>query len=614
MTRRFTLACLCLLALAAPANAHESALRKYEEATLGPQHAAEHAVARAAIRRWSHMSPRARAAYDRAERDATRKTIARGLATGPPESVGRWTTKPFPLHGGGNGYAVHAALLHTGKVIYYGYTRSKHDGTDANNSLAWLWNPKKGTGRRAFKKVYPPRIMLHHKRTPAPIYCSGMSLLADGRLFIVGGNLARAPRLAGRNQAFLFDPETEKWTRVPRPKGSEGRWYPSQVRLGDGRVLTLSGYTQHGSEQKSKTIEIYTPPKPGTKGTGHFRLIKPEDSRSPGLYPHLWLMPSGNVFMGGPGGYDSWFLNPDESEPWFNENSDPSFDEKYPDDAFPKERGYSTGVLRPDGENFPSRVTLIGGVNYEDNSVGKSGDLATKTTETFDWSLDGTDLTGPHWEDDAPLNVARMNMNTVLLPDLTEVTIGGGAGEFGDAAEYSVVAPGERKDLRPRRQVELFDPAAGEWRLGPAQREDRAYHSTALLLPDGRVWSAGDDYHPHGGSKHGGWPVSDTGEIYSPPYLFKGERPKIVSTPRKLTWGENFAPVTSGPAVTRMVLASPSAVTHANDMNQRVIPLDFDGSMASVPSNPNVAPPGWYMLFVLTDNGVPSVAKWVQIS
>lgn len=607
-----------------PASAHagEAELRAYEEAMLGPAHAADHAVARRAARRWRAMSSAERAAATRRERAITRRTVAKAAQTGPPESVGAWTTKPFNLHGGGRGYAIHAVLLYTGKVLYYGYSRRRRDGEQVNNSVGWLWNPKQGTGREAFKKVYPPLVDVDNNprtpKQPAPVYCSGLTPLADGRILMVGGNLSANPnRLAGRNQAFLFDPKTEKWQRLSRPKGSEGRWYPSQVLLGDGRTVILSGYTHRGSQQKSKTLEIYTPP--SRRDTdGRFKLVKPEDSRSPGLYPHLWLMPDGNVFMGGPGAYDSWELEPGDSEPWGPMNPDLSFDEKHPDDAFPLERGYSTGVLWPDGPNFPSRVTLIGGLDYENNTVGEDGDVATNSTETFDWSLPGMGLEGPRWTDDAPLNVGRMNMNTVLLPDLSMVTLGGGAGEFGVAQEYSVVRPGEDPGLRPRRQVELFDPATNEWRLGPAQREDRSYHSTALLLPDGRVWSAGDDYHPHGGSSHGGYPRGDTGEIYSPPYLFKGERPQLIKAPGRVGWGESFAVKTEGPAVTSAVLAAPAAVTHANDMHQRIIPLTVGPGSSSAtitaPPTRNVAPPGHYMLFVLDAQGVPSVAKWVRLA
>ena len=112
------------------------------------------------------------------------------------------------------------------------------------------------------------------------------------------------------------------------------------------------------------------------------------------------------------------------------------------------------------------------------------------------------------------------------------VTLGGGIGNTVADQNYAIDPNGQQ------RQVELYDPATKTWRLGPAEIEDRGYHSTALLLPNGRVWSAGDEKHPL--EPGGGWALTDTAEIYSPPYLFKGPRPKIVSAPSELRWGDEF--------------------------------------------------------------------------
>ena len=129
------------------------------------------------------------------------------------------------------------------------------------------------------------------------------------------------------------------------------------------------------------------------------------------------------------------------------------------------------------------------------------------------------------------------------------VTLGGGIGNTVADQNYAIDPNGQR------RQVELYDPATKTWRLGPAAIEDRGYHSTALLLPDGRVWSAGDEKHPL--EPGGGWALTDTAEIYSPPYLFKGPRPKIVSAPSELRWGDEFGVQvgTSVPAKSAVLVA-----------------------------------------------------------
>jgi hypothetical protein len=181
------------------------------------------------------------------------------------------------------------------------------------------------------------------------------------------------------------------------------------------------------------------------------------------------------------------------------------------------------------------------------------------------------------------------------------VTVGGGYG----------ILNGNRRsgDAAIHRNIELYEAATGQWTLGPAQDELRTYHSTALLLPDATVLSAGDD--GHGGSSN------DTAEIYEPPYLFKGARPSITSAPASVTYGDSFTVRTSTDA-TKAVLMAPAAVTHANDMSQRNVPLDVSvqtaGSLSvEAPTVPELAPPTYYMLFVLNDQGVPSVAKFIRL-
>ena len=198
------------------------------------------------------------------------------------------------------------------------------------------------------------------------------------------------------------------------------------------------------------------------------------------------------------------------------------------------------------------------------------------------------------------MKVGRGHHNTVLLPDGSMVTVGGGVGiRNGDQWEADAA----------QRQVELRDPATGAWRLGPAQAESRAYHSTALLLPDGRVVSAGDDVN--------GGTAKDTAEIYEPPYLFKGARPAITAAPHNVRFATSFDVGTPNTNVTGAALVAPGATTHANDMNQRYIPLTVaqraGGVTLTAPANPDVATPGYYMLFLLNDRGVPSVARFVSL-
>ena len=158
----------------------------------------------------------------------------------------------------------------------------------------------------------------------------------------------------------------------------------------------------------------------------------------------------------------------------------------------------------------------------------------------------------------------------------------------------------------PALTAELWDPAQDTFTALASATRYRGYHSIALLLPDGRVLSAGGDNEPNA-------------EVFSPPYLFKGARPVVTSSPSSLTYGESFFVDTPDAAsITAVTLVRLSAVTHAFDMNQRFLRLAFSQASGrltvTAPSVAQIAPPGHYMLFVLNAAGVPSIAPIVRLN
>ena len=523
--------------------------------------------------RWSRLAPAERTRTLRRDRRATRRAYARAhAAAGDPSQVGSWAP-PFATATDYTGYAVHAAVLHTGKVLMWG-----REGFSAGqDTYAWLWDPAKGYERDAFRDVTP------RDSTGAmiPIFCSGMSFLPDGKLLVVGGTLVgpeddatdEFKDFAGLDSAVTFDPSTETWTVLPRPASAEGRWYPTQVLLADGRTLVVSGYADDrpgGILVESE--EIYDP-----EANAFTLLDEPTQLRATGLYPHLFTMPDGTVLLAGPWREDSAIFDPGNlADPWTD----------LPQLAHQRIGG--NAVLLPEGPEGSTTVAAIGGSPWDE--------LPPADNEMLD--LDDPE---PSWSAFPPLHTQRWNANTLVLPDRSLVTIGGD----------------DRLDDSPpaERAAELYDPATGTWTVGPSQVETRGYHSTAVLLPDGRVLSTGDERHPVVDTPDGQSP-DETGEIYSPPYLFQGPRPSIRSAPESVRWDVPFAVGKKG-AIDDAVLIAPSAVTHANDMTQRLVPLvkvarrRGEVTLQSPPSAA-VAPPGWYMLFLL-DDGVPSIAKWIQL-
>ncbi|MEO8212884.1 MAG: galactose oxidase-like domain-containing protein [Myxococcales bacterium] len=381
--------------------------------------------------------------------------------------------------------------------------------------------------------------------------CAGHSFLSDGRLVVAGGTLSFSP-LTGTKLAYTFDPFTERWTRLADM--ARGRWYPTSVTLDDGTSLTLSGLSEVPNTP-NPDIELWDPAVPGP-----WQLL---GQKSLPYYPLLHLMPSGLVFMAGPSR--------------FTETYDHAINTWTPVDATNSSDRYEAcSVLLPPSLD---RVMLIGG--YDGSGQ------PTKSAEIIDLTA-----TTPQWRVVPHMAFARMEHNAVLLPD-GKVLVVGGRSDY-DSTPTPVLTP------------EIFNPSGETWTSVAAHSTPRRYHSTAVLLPDGRVLAAGGDYQP-------------TGEIYSPPYLFRGPRPVLVAAPATIFYGSTVSLEFTGTTGTHTaVLMALPCVTHSNNMCQRYVSL---GTIASsggtvavpAPASGTVAPPGYYMLFVVDSGGVPSISRMVRV-
>ena len=274
-----------------------------------------------------------------------------------------------------------------------------------------------------------------------------------------------------------------------------------------------------------------------------------------------------------------------------------------------RNRQYGNAVRLPGGPSGSDTFTELGGYDTNPPPDGGSFHPATDTTETTD-----ADVKAPSWTPGASWNVARANSNTVLLPDGSMVTVGGGSG-YDDASiggGYVTYADGRA------RQVELYDPETNSWTLGPAQQEDRAYHSTAVLLPDGRVLSARGRPPSPGAERHR-QPDRQRRRSTHRPTCSRARGRRSTRLPQAVRWGDAFGIHTTSPNIDKAVLMAPGATTHGFDTNQRYVDLkvldtiDGQGVDVAAPPSSHVAPPGYYMLFLINKAGVPSVANWVRI-
>jgi hypothetical protein len=210
----------------------------------------------------------------------------------------------------------------------------------------------------------------------------------------------------------------------------------------------------------------------------------------------------------------------------------------------------------------------------------------------------------PHWQLTTPMSFPRTYHNLTVMPDGTVLATGGGVTTNAIDPAGAVYA------------AELWSPVTQKWTTLSSMAVPRLYHSIAILLPDGRVLI-------EAGGRFNGYPSNDpsdrlSAEIFSPPYLFKGTRPTITSAPSSATIGSTISVQTPNAAeIASVSLIRLASVTHAFNADQRYLPLTFTpnggGLDIEMPANHNLAPPGYYMLFILNANGVPSVASIIQV-
>jgi hypothetical protein len=402
------------------------------------------------------------------------------------------------------------------------------------------------------------------------LFCSGHTFLADGRLLVTGGHIED---FVGEPQAGVYDPVTNSWTRVSDMNA--GRWYPTNVLLPNGEALTLAGTI--------RANEVNSLPQVWQPATNTWRNLTSARLGAypawPDYYPFLYVAPNGRVFNAGPQ-QTARYLDTTGLGLWIDVARSTLL-----------YRDYGSSVMYDDG-----KVLIVGG-NPRDTAEAPSI-LPSPTAEVIDLNA-----TMPTWRVIAPMFLGRRHLNATLLPDGKVLVTGGSS------------APGFDSPVGAARNAELWDPASETWSTLAAGTRYKGYHSNALLLPDGRVLVT-DGGHPDPLGLSG----PRYGELYAPPYLFQGARPITTAVPAPVRYGQRFAITTPDVADIQKVtwIRLPSA-THGFVQNQRFNRLIIVGREApetlrvEAPTNPNLCPPGDYMLFILNGRGTPSQARFVRL-
>ncbi len=495
---------------------------------------------------------------------ATAQAAAFQVGIAAPATVGRWGgVVELP------NVAVHAALLPTGRVLMWGRRLVAGVGNlHVEDCQPFRWDPESEASLPASNK---PGGNLN-------LFCAGHAFQPDGTLLVVGGH----DRADGRGlaTAFVYHPDDDRWERVADM--NRGRWYPSAICRPDGDVLVTSGsFEVPGGSANNTDPQVWR--------DGAWAEVNglPGDQAFE-LYPRLHVHPiTGSVLMVGPQA-TTWYFGTD-------------------------------GQWTPNGQRAATRRDYAPSAQYREDRILFMGGGNDRPDPTPTNACEILNLAEPpqNWRPADPMSFARRHHNATVLPDGSVLVTGGTRG-----AAFNDLTKGE-----PVHLAEIWRPGAdtsgGSWHTMAAELRDRCYHSIALLLPDGRVLSAGGgEFQVDPNNLAADNDPRDThadGQLYSPPYLFVEPRPTIEAAPPQIDHGSTF-PVEIGPGVTpdRVTLLRLGSVTHALSMDQHFNELSFTTSgttlTVTAPATADRCPPGPYLLFVLSEAGAPSVAAIVRVT
>jgi hypothetical protein len=527
---------------------------------------------------------------------------------------------------------IHAVLrARDGKVIVTGTGRIAQNGCDGSTQrgygLTFVLDPAQldAIEDAAALPVQPIDEQASDKEHHV-LYCSGQIPLADGRvLYVAGTEYPRALPIHspeyGLNYSRIFDPKTDTFTRITAPmKGGQAatpgmKWYPTNRLLPDGRVLIMGGY--HWSvatglgDKENRSLEIFDPavwdadPKADPYTVLSQRADIPATINAAGrAYTHVFLLPKPIPAAKGGGLARTIALIGSQGDMWlYNHEPGPSAASRIirpakgtlPNPSGADKAEGSTSVMLPDG-----RVMIMSG--------GRDGP-GSAVAHTYD-------AYGDKWES-LDLGIGRNFSTATWLPDGTVLLLNGYTSEAGSPWTYAN-APGGADGVRRPQIIDPYKKTVKNEEPWP-EPTARGYHSTVLLLKDGRVFIGGgkDTSHDTGCEKN-------EARIYSPPYLAAGPRPAITNVKEGQELVVGGAPLKiefSGTvrAERGVALMAPGAMTHSYNQNQRYLPLtvvsgpDSGSITVSPPATLNEAPPGEYLLHIVSEEGAPSVGVYVRV-
>ncbi|KAG6008101.1 hypothetical protein E4U21_004983 [Claviceps maximensis] len=452
-------------------------------------------------------------------------------------------------------------------LVWSSYTYDDFMGTPRNRIFTSIWDPA--------TNVVTPKMV---DEVQHDMFCPGISIDGQGKMVVTGGNSA--------SKTSIYDFATESWTAGPDMNVPRG--YQASASLSNGDVFTIGGSWSGG--QSLKNGEVYDP-KTNTWTLLSGALVKPMLTHDKqGIYRsdnHAWLFgwKNGSVFQAGPSTAMNWYTTPGTGSV-----------------STAGQRKTSDGVADPDSmdgdatmfDAVQGKILTVGGSpSYQDSEATANAHVITIGDVGSQAQVQAAGKGGTMFS-------PRAFHSSIALPN-GQVFITGGQ-------SYAVPFSDDKAQLTP----ELYNPATDTFFQQQANSIVRVYHSIGLLLPDGRVFSAGGGLCGDCKTNH------FNGQIFTPQYLLTEDgQPAPRPVIRSATQSDRRITITTDSPVKTASLMRYGTSTHTVNTDQRRVPLTLTSTgtnqyTVDVPSDPGVVLPGYYMLFVMNANGVPSVSKTVQ--
>lgn len=597
-------------------------------------------------------------------------------ATGPKEEMGSWEQIPLAKKKEDRMQGVHTALLPSGKILMVNGSSNRNtltssgiqDGSDLRNYTAinnmCLFDPVSG----AFTKLNVPQLPENTAETN-DLFCSGQNHLPNGNVLFAGGTQSYYPgeNFRGSKAMRVFDWTKEDW--ITLPDGADGHWYPSVIPMEDGKVMVISGLDYAELGNVSTIVEFYDYTKSGKEAWSSVNIGRiannPYATKIDGptgkivdglqMYPRIYAIPDGRFLLthdgaawGGNGGNQTkktYFM-----DIAFNEADEPSIKFNYGPDRKDVNKVYGTAAADPTNGDILLFAGQRGDASVNSNDFGpgpwtRKGVEVTRTMERY--RLPTTEHPDGEWEHveeflgDSPEDGRIMHLATVL-PTKQILILNGGNYAYHRPLYYPILLT-ENENAPGGYSLKQMNQAL----------QPRLYHNVSLLLPDGRVLSAGGNaaraaFNPNQPDSvllnvykdpegtyqefhHGQFGIPAEiwqTEIFSPPYLFiEGPTPEIqVPNLAKneqdmpvIEYGKDYTIIVND-ATKRgsLVLIKLGAVTHAWDAGQRLIDLEITQTVNNrisfkAPIKNHVNAPAYYMMFYVNEKGKPSKAQMIQL-